>query len=181
MEMAEIGIRAFTKQIFEDAFFHADTHPGNIFVTPDSRLIYLDFGMVEYIDEKFQQELVEMFIHVVQQDWDAFYNDMVQADIMPAEVDKERVLPIFREVTAAQLGYSDRRYTLAEVSQKYYAVMRDYPFRLPDRFLFLTRTAASMEGVVFRADPAFKFLPVALPFFSKLVLSRVDVENPWII
>lgn len=181
IEMAEIGIRAFTKQIFEDAFFHADTHPGNIFVTPDSRLIYLDFGMVEHIDEKFQQELVEMFIHVVQQDWDAFYEDMVRADIMPAEVDRERVLPIFREVTAAQLGYSDRRYTLAEVSQKYYHVMRDYPFRLPDRFLFLTRTAASMEGVVFRADPSFKFLPIALPFFSKLVLSRVDMDDPWII
>lgn len=181
IEMAEVGIRAFTKQIFEDAFFHADTHPGNIFVTPDARLIYLDFGMVEYIDEKFQQELVEMFIHVVQQDWDAFYEDMVRADIMPVEVDREQVLPIFREVTAAQLGYSDRRYTLAEVSQKYYAVMRDYPFRLPDRFLFLTRTAASMEGVVYRADPSFKFLPIALPFFSKLVLSRVDHENPWII
>lgn len=181
IEMAEVGIRAFTKQIFEDAFFHADTHPGNIFVTPEGQLIYLDFGMVEYIDEKFQNELVEMFIHVVQQDWDAFYDDMVRADIMPAEVDKERVLPIFKEVTAAQLGYSDRRYTLAEVSQKYYAVMRDYPFRLPDRFLFLTRTAASMEGVVYRADPSFKFLPIALPFFSKLVLSRVDVENPWII
>jgi predicted unusual protein kinase regulating ubiquinone biosynthesis (AarF/ABC1/UbiB family) len=181
LEMAEIGIRAFTKQIFEDAFFHADTHPGNIFVTPAGDLVYLDFGMVEYIDDKFQQELVEMFIHVVQQDWDAFYEDMVRAGIMPEEVDRERVLPIFREVTAAQLGYSDKRYTLAEVSQKYYAVMRDYPFRLPDRFLFLTRTAASMEGVVYRADPSFKFLPIALPFFSKLVLGRVDVENPWII
>ena len=181
IEMAEIGIRAFTKQIFDDAFFHADTHPGNIFVTPDARLIYLDFGMVEHIDEKFQNELVEMFIHVIQQDWDAFYEDMVRADIMPREVDRERVLPIFREVTAAQLGFSAKRYTLAEVSQKYYAVMRDYPFRLPDRFLFLTRTAASMEGVVYRADPSFKFLPIALPFFSKLVLSRVDMEDPWIL
>lgn len=181
LEMAEVGIRAFTKQIFDDAFFHADTHPGNIFVTDAGNLVYLDFGMVEYIDEKFQNELVEMFIHVIQQDWDAFYDDMVRADIVPAEVPKEELLPIFSEVTAAQLGYSDKRYTLQEVSKKYYAVMRDYPFRLPDRFLFLTRTAASMEGVVYRADPSFKFLPIALPFFSKLVLSRVDHDNPWII
>jgi predicted unusual protein kinase regulating ubiquinone biosynthesis (AarF/ABC1/UbiB family) len=181
LEMAEVGIRAFTKQIFEDAFFHADTHPGNIFVTDQGNLVYLDFGMVEYIDEKFQNELVEMFIHVIQQDWDAFYDDMVRADIVPAEVPKEELLPIFSEVSAAQLGYTDKRYTLQEVSQKYYAVMRDYPFRLPDRFLFLTRTAASMEGVVYRADPSFKFLPIALPFFAKLVLERVDHDDPWII
>ncbi|MEB3329823.1 MAG: hypothetical protein VKQ33_11375, partial [Candidatus Sericytochromatia bacterium] len=88
---------------------------------------------------------------------------------------------IFTDVWAAQLGFTDRRYTLQEVSDKFYALMREHPFRLPDRFLFLTRTAASMEGVVYRADPSFKFLPVALPFFAKLVLRRVDMENPWII
>ncbi|MEB3197372.1 MAG: AarF/ABC1/UbiB kinase family protein [Candidatus Sericytochromatia bacterium] len=181
LEMAGLGIQAFTKQIFEDAFFHADTHPGNIFVTPDARLIYLDFGMVEYIDEKFQRELVEMFIHVIQQDWDAFYDDMVRADIVPPDVPRQELLPIFTDVWAAQLGFTDRRYTLQEVSDKFYALMRRYPFRLPDRFLFLTRTAASMEGVVYRADPSFKFLPIALPFFAKLVLRRVDVENPWIL
>jgi predicted unusual protein kinase regulating ubiquinone biosynthesis (AarF/ABC1/UbiB family) len=181
MEMAALGIRAFTKQIFEDAFFHADTHPGNIFVTPDARLVYLDFGMVEYIDEKFQRELVEMFIHVIQQDWDAFYDDMVRAEIVPPQMPRERLLPIFTDVWAAQLGFTDRRYTLQEVSDKFYALMREHPFRLPDRFLFLTRTAASMEGVVYRADPSFKFLPIALPFFAKLVLRRVDMENPWII
>lgn len=38
-----------------------------------------------------------------------------------------------------------------------------------------------MEGVVYRADPSFKFLPIALPFFAKLVLRRVDIENPWIL
>jgi predicted unusual protein kinase regulating ubiquinone biosynthesis (AarF/ABC1/UbiB family) len=181
IEMAEVGIRAFTKQIFEDAFFHADTHPGNIFVTEDKRLVYLDFGMVEYIDEKFQTELVEMFVHIIQEDWGAFYDDMVRADIVPAEVDRETVLPIFTDVFRAQLGFGDKRYTLQDVADRFYSIMRDYPFRLPDRFLFLTRTAASMEGVVYRADPSFKFLPIALPFFAKLVLGRVDVENPWII
>lgn len=181
IEMAEVGIRAFTKQIFEDAFFHADTHPGNIFVTPDKRLVYLDFGMVEYIDEKFQAELVEMFVHIIQEDWPAFLEDMVRADIVPPQVDREKLLPIFTDVFKAQLGFSEKRYTLQDVSDRFYSIMRDYPFRLPDRFLFLTRTAASMEGVVYRADPSFKFLPIALPFFAKLVLRRVDVENPWLI
>nr|AHZ45645.1 ABC-1 domain-containing protein [uncultured bacterium] len=181
IEMAEIGMRAFTKQVFEDAFFHADTHPGNVFVTPDARLVYLDFGMVEYIDDKFQSELVEMFVHICSQNWGAFLEDMVRADIVPAEVDRAVLMPIFTDVWIAQMGLGEKRYTLQDVSDRFYAIMRDYPFRLPDRFLFLTRTVASMEGVVYRADPNFKFLPIALPFFAKLVLRRVDVENPWII
>lgn len=181
IEMAQIGIRAFTKQVFEDAFFHADSHPGNIFVTKDARLIYLDFGMVEEIDETFQAQLVEMFIHIIQQKWPEFLEDMVKAGIVPEETPREELLPIFTDVWSAQLGYTDKRYTLQEVSDRFYAIVRRYPFRLPERFLFLTRTCASLEGVVYRADPSFKFLPIALPFFAKLVLSRIDMENPWII
>ncbi|HEY9722969.1 MAG TPA: AarF/UbiB family protein, partial [Oscillatoriaceae cyanobacterium] len=181
IEIAEVVIRAFTKQVFEDCFFHADSHPGNLFVTPEGNVVYLDFGMVEEIDPAFQAQLVEMFIHVIQQDWPAFLEDMVNAGIVPAETPREALLPIFTDVWAAQLGFTDKRYTLQEVSDRFYAIVRQYPFRLPERFLFLTRTSASLEGVVYRADPSFKFLPIALPFFAKLVLSRIDVENPWII
>lgn len=181
IEMAEIGIRAFTKQVFEDAFFHADSHPGNIFVTKDARLIYLDFGMVEEIDDAFQAQLVEMFVHIIQQRWPDFLEDMVKAGIVPDEAPRDELLPIFTDVWSAQLGYTDKRYTLQEVSDRFYEIVRRYPFRLPERFLFLTRTCASLEGVVYRADPSFKFLPIALPFFAKLVLSRIDMENPWIL
>jgi predicted unusual protein kinase regulating ubiquinone biosynthesis (AarF/ABC1/UbiB family) len=181
IEMAQIGIRAFTKQVFEDAFFHADSHPGNIFVTKDARLIYVDFGMVEEIDDTFQAQLVSMFVHIIQQRWGDFLEDMVQAGIVPEEAPRDELLPIFTDVWSAQLGYTDKRYTLQEVSDRFYSIVRRYPFRLPERFLFLTRTCASLEGVVYRADPAFKFLPIALPFFAKLVLSRIDMENPWIL
>lgn len=181
IEIAEVVIRAFTKQVFEDCFFHADSHPGNLFVTPEGNIVYLDFGMVEYIDEAFQAQLIEMFIHVIQQDWPTFVEDMVRASIVPEEAPREELLPIFEDVFAAQLGFTEKRYTLQEVSDKFYAIVRRYPFRLPERFLFLTRTAASLEGVVYRADPGFKLLPIALPFFAKMVLSRVDGENPWII
>jgi predicted unusual protein kinase regulating ubiquinone biosynthesis (AarF/ABC1/UbiB family) len=181
LEIAEVVIRAFTKQVFEDCFFHADSHPGNLFVTPEGNIVYLDFGMVEYIDEAFQTQLIEMFIHVIQQDWPTFVEDMVKASIVPEEAPREELLPIFADVFAAQLGFTAKRYTLQEVSDKFYAIVRRYPFRLPERFLFLTRTAASLVGVVYRADPGFKLLPIALPFFAKMVLSRVDGENPWII
>lgn len=182
LDMANLGIKAFVKQIFEDAFFHADTHPGNVFVTPEGSLIYLDFGMVEELEPNFQRALVEMFVHIIQRDWDAFLADLVRADVVPPEVPKEELLPIFTEVMDAQFGFAgERKMTLQEVSDRFYKIMQRYPFRLPDKFLFLTRTAATMEGVVFRADPSFKFLPVALPFFAKLVLRHVDVEDPWIL
>lgn len=180
-EIAALVMRAFTKQVFEDCFFHADSHPGNLFVTTEGNVIYLDFGMVEYIDEVFQQQLVEMFIHVIQQDWERFLDDMVRAGVVPVEAPRELLMPIFVDVFSAQLGHSGRHYTLQEVSDKFYAIVRNYPLRLPERFLFLTRNTATLEGVVFRADPDFKFLPIALPFFAKLVLSRVDAENPWIL
>lgn len=62
--LAEELFRAYLKQIFVDGFFHADPHPGNVFLTDDSRIALLDLGMVDRIGPRLQEQLLQMVMAV---------------------------------------------------------------------------------------------------------------------
>jgi len=63
-ELAEELFRAYLKQIFIDGFFHADPHPGNVFITPDRRLALLDLGMVARLTPRLQEQLLQMVMAI---------------------------------------------------------------------------------------------------------------------
>jgi len=170
LTVANRGVRAFIKQLLEDGFFHADTHPGNIFVRPDGEVVYLDFGMVDTIPEDLQVHLVDCFLHLVYREFDAFVTDLVRLGFLHEEVDRSRVIPLVEEIYEAQIGEGQRPYTTAEILGRLRPIMHDHPFYLPDRFAFLMRTVSTMEGVVLRHNPGYQFLAVGLPYAGKLML-----------
>lgn len=171
VEVANLGVRAFIKQVLEDGFFHADTHPGNILIRPSGEVVYIDFGMVDSLPEESQHILVDLFIHLVHLNFDGFITDLIKLDFLPADVDRARILPIVEDVYTTQMGLSGETYSLKEILDRVSEVMYDYPFFLPERFAFLMRSVGSMEGVVLEREPAYKFLNVGLPFAGKLMLN----------
>ena len=60
--LRDIGVRSFFRQVMTCGFFHADPHPGNIFVMDDMRLAYIDFGMVGLIDDKTLGQLNQLIL-----------------------------------------------------------------------------------------------------------------------
>jgi len=62
--LAEEVFRAYLKQIFIDGFFHADPHPGNVFITPDGKLALLDLGMVARLAPRLQEQLLQMVMAI---------------------------------------------------------------------------------------------------------------------
>lgn len=171
VEVANLGVRAFIKQVLEDGYFHADTHPGNILIRPTGEVVYIDFGMVDTLPEDSQHILVDLFIHLVHLDFDGFITDLIKLDFLPENVDRERVLPIVEDVYTTQMGLTGTTYSLKEILDRVSEVMYDYPFFLPERFAFLMRSVGSMEGVVLEREPTYKFLNVGMPFAGKLMLN----------
>ncbi|HEY9854498.1 MAG TPA: AarF/ABC1/UbiB kinase family protein, partial [Stenomitos sp.] len=169
--IANLGVRAFIKQVLEDGFFHADTHPGNVLIRPDGEVVYIDFGMVDTIPADLQGILVDLFIHLVHLNFDAFITDLIRLNFLPEQVDRARVLPIVEDIYTTQMGLTGRTYSTREIIDRVSHVMYDYPFYLPERFAFLMRSVASMEGTVLAHVPDYKFLNVGLPFAGKLMLN----------
>lgn len=170
-DIANLGVRSFIKQVLEDGFFHADTHPGNVLVKPNGEVAYIDFGMVDTFEADLTHAMAALFVHLLHEDFHAFVTDLIHLGLLPPEVDYELALPIIEDVYQAQIGTSETRYTLSQVVERLGGIMFTYDFTMPEKFAFLMRAMSSMEGIVLQVDPHFKFLEVALPFAAKILLS----------
>lgn len=175
-KIAEILADCVLKQIFVDGFFHADPHPGNIFVIGKNKICFLDFGLVGRLDETKKFRLV---------------------DILIASIDKDidRIIDIFRELGALELTDEDKlRIALEEVFDKYYGIMLEefdvnVFFKdlvkiisenkvriLPDYFLLL-KTLVTAEGVGKMLDPHFNLTEKAKGMTRDLIKEKYGVAR----
>lgn len=148
------------RQIFREGLFHADPHPGNVFVLPDGRLCLHDFGMIGELDEPMREALAELLEATVRGDARAATDAYADLGIVGPDVDRgalERDLgELLREV---------RQRPVAEVSvgdalQRLLRIGSRHRVRNPGSILLLTRAFLLLEGVLRRLDPALNVVEV---------------------
>lgn len=141
------------RQIFREGLFHADPHPGNLFVLPDGRLCLHDFGMIGELDEPMREALAGLLEATVRGDARAATDAYLDLGIVGPDVDRgalERDLgELLREV---------RQRPVAEVSvgdalQRLLRIGSRHRVRNPGSILLLTRAFLIVEGVLRRLDP----------------------------
>lgn len=169
-----LGVRAFIKQLLEDGFFHADTHPGNIFVTPRGEVVYIDWGMTDTVPRPTQLKLVDIFLHMMRGEYDALAEDLVDLEMFPPDLDRSMLIPVLTDIYETQLGKRGQLMSMNQIIERISDVLYLYPFRLPERFSFMMRTVGTMEGVVLETWPTFRFLDIGMPYAAKLLLTIPD-------
>ncbi|TNF54822.1 AarF/ABC1/UbiB kinase family protein, partial [bacterium] len=88
-ELAKKGVDAYFKMILEDGFFHADPHPGNIFVMPDGRIGLMDFGIVGWLTPDIMETIAGAFLAFINKDFDDLVSQYMELGFIPEEVDIE--------------------------------------------------------------------------------------------
>jgi len=167
-----LGVTCFVQQLLEDGFFHADTHPGNILVTPQGEVAYLDWGLVATFPTSLRLALVGCFLDLVREDWNGLVTGLSGLGMFPPDVDRTRLIPLLKDMVDIQIGRKGTRMLpLGEVLERLMVILEDQPFYLPDTLATLVRTASTMEGMVLETWPEFKFLEVALPAAARLMLA----------
>lgn len=165
------GVRATIKQILEDGFFHADVHPGNLFVDREGRLVYIDFGMVGAITPFVQEKIVDVFLHSVHRRYDLLVEDFIALEFLSPEVDRQALVPVAAHIFQSQYGEKDQRLTVKEIFAAVSQVLYEYPFRIPEKIAFILRTIITLEGIIHQLWPDFRFLEVAGPYAAKILLT----------
>src|SRR5262245_11309013 len=167
--MIENLIEFYGEQLLIHGFFHADPHPGNILIRPDSRIVLLDYGMVLEITPELQQDLVRIVIAAVRSDVDelismAYKLDMLEYDVSPAVV---------REAMQAIIAiHLDRRLTQRQIQEITYQILGTFyrfPLRLPSSFVYILRAGVLIEGIGLAYDPNFNSLTTSIPIYKGIV------------
>lgn len=167
--IAQLGAKAYLRQLLHDGFFHADPHPGNIAVSPEGALIFYDFGMMGQVQTITREKLLQTFFGIAQKDAAQVVESLVELGALsPAE----DMGPVRRSVQYMLDNFMDKPFeaqSVAQISDDLYEIAYSQPFRFPATFTFVMRAFSTLEGVGKGLDPDFNFMEVAKPFATELM------------
>ncbi len=178
-EITKKGAAAYFQMILQDGFFHADPHPGNIFVLSDGRLGLVDFGIMGRVTDENMQYFADTIVALVEHDFDKLAQEYVNIGFVPEEtVDIERFqrelkeelaefLEPYYSMTVKQIDFSAYVDRLTQLSIR-------HRLRMPQNLYLVNKALITMEGLLRRLDPNFNFIEVATPYVTKLIRKRKD-------
>lgn len=184
-EVASVLVGTYMQQIFEDGFFHADPHPGNLFVTPtgeidaegrpDWKLTFIDFGMTGRVPDNLRSGLREALIAIGTQDGARLVRAFKTLDVLLPTADLKLIelasMQVFDRFGGMSMG--DLRGIshdeMMSFGLQFGELMREMPFQLPENLLLLGRTIAILSGMCTGLDPEFNLWEVLAPYATRLV------------
>lgn len=178
--IARLCFRAMMKQIYEDGFFHADPHPGNVFVggSPEHPIIgIVDLGMVGRLSPRMRELTIDVVVACLRQDHDAIAEALYAIGTPTRKVD----MNAFRaEVAVLSEKYLGKAIKDIEIS----AMVRDlvrggtkFGIEIPTDFVMMGKSLMTIEGIGKEIDPEFDFIEEARPIFSELLRKRYSPER----
>ena len=175
---------AIFEQLFRHGVFHADPHPGNIFVTPDAqapegfRLTFIDFGMMGQSSPETRTHLRRLLLAVTARDGGGLVSE---AEAMGVLLPSADTVELERALTALFARFGGKGFAeLREVDPREFTafadefgeVMRDLPFQLPEHLLLIFRTVSLTSGVSTTLDPDFNVWDAVEPFAAQLITEQ---------
>jgi len=188
-EVANLLLDTYLKQIFEDGFFHADPHPGNLFVTPlrtvpergkpDWRLTFVDFGMVGSVPDELRKGLREMVIAVGTQDAGRMVRSFQTLHVLLPSANLQEIEQMSASIFDMLWGKSMDELTrfspqeMFQFADRFREMMYSMPFQLPQNLLMLGRTVAILSGMCTGLNKNFNLWEQLEPYASKLISQEV--------
>jgi predicted unusual protein kinase regulating ubiquinone biosynthesis (AarF/ABC1/UbiB family) len=172
----QIGVTAGLQQLLEYGFFHADPHPGNLFAMSDGRMAYIDFGMMDQLEETTKETLVDALVHVVNKDYEDLAKDFVKLGFLTPETDIRPIIPALEVVWGDAIGKNVGDFNFQTITNDFSELMYEYPFRIPAKFALIIRSLITQEGIALSLNPNFKIVEVAYPYIAKRLLTGESPE-----
>jgi len=175
-QFVQIGVRAGLRQLLEFGFFHADPHPGNLFLTPDGRLAYIDFGMMDQLTQEAKEQLADALVHLVNKDYTELARDFVRLGFLPPDTDITPIVPMLEWVWQEAVGTQIRDFRFKDATDSFSDLMYRYPFRVPAHFALIIRSLVTQEGIAMSLDPDFRIVDAAYPYVAQRLLTGETPE-----
>ncbi len=175
-KLAVKGVRIFYEQVFRDNFFHADAHPGNIWVDPsrleEPRFIALDFGIMGSLPETDQYFLAQNFIALFERDYARIAQLHVEAGWMPANLRIDELEAAIRTVCEPYFTRPLSQISLADLVVKLFRTAQRFELTLQPQLILLQKTLLNIEGVGRMLDPDIDIWAVAHPVLKRILRER---------
>ena len=153
--LAEELFGAYLKQFLIDGIFHADPHPGNVFLTDDDRIALLDLGMVGRVTRSFQDNLLRLMIAISEGRGEAAAEAAIKMGEAKEGFERESFKRRITDLVADNNDAVLSRLNAGKVTLEITRISADCWFRLPAEFTMIAKALLNLDRVVYTLDPSF--------------------------
>jgi ubiquinone biosynthesis protein len=165
-KLAQDGVEIFFTQVFRDAFFHADMHPGNIQVNQQGQYIALDFGIMGTLTEVDKNYLAQNFLAFFQRDYRAVAQAHVDAGWTPADTRVDEFEAAIRAVCEPIFDRPLKEISFGKVLLRLFQTSRRFNMEIQPQLVLLQKTLLNIEGLGRDLDPDLDLWKTGKPFLE---------------
>lgn len=175
--LARVALNAILHMVFENGFFHADPHPGNLFALPGNKIAILDLGMVGRLDEEMRDKMADLIISLNTRDTDgvarALYSigkSEQRVDFVEFKKDVGEVLDKIQGLPLSEIHFSEILNELIQGAKK-------NRIKVPNDYTLMGKAIITIEGIGRVLDPTLNLEEEAEPFVRKLIQDRWSTKR----
>ena len=176
--LARAGVEIFFTQVFRDGFFHADMHPGNIFVATDpanfGKYIALDFGIMGTLPETDKNYLAHNFLAFFRRDYHRVATAHLESGWVPPETRVDELESEIRAVCEPIFDRPLKEISLGRVLVQLFKASRRFNVEIQPQLVLLQKTLLNVEGLGRQLDPDLDLWVTAKPFLERWMQDQVS-------
>jgi ubiquinone biosynthesis protein len=171
--LARAGVEIFFTQVFRHGFFHADMHPGNIFVSDDGRYIALDFGIMGTLTEVDKSYLAQNFLAFFNRDYRRVAQAHLDAGWVPAGTRVDEFETAIRAVCEPIFARPLKEIYFGKLLLRLFQTSRRFNVEVQPQLVMLQKTLLNIEGLGRELDPDLDLWKTAKPFLERWMREQV--------
>ena len=176
-KLARDGVEIFFTQVFRDGFFHADMHPGNIFVARDGRYCGVDFGIMGTLSEADKRYLATNFMAFFHRDYHRVALAHLDAGWVPADTRVDEFEAAIRSVCEPIFDRPLKEIYFGKLLLRLFEVSRRFRMQIQPQLVLLQKTLLQVEGLGRQLDPELDLRRTAQPILERWVNEQVGVAG----
>lgn len=169
---------AYLKMIFEDGFYHADPHPGNIFVSPEGKIIFLDFGMAGHIDPALRESLTNLIISIQFNDIDVLIEALSELGLIKDAGSEKPILKIkLEELLNKYYSLSSKFIDPTAFLRDLIEIFAGTQGKIPTNLMLLSKTLVIRDEISRKLDPDHNFGEMTGPYVKQMLEERTKASH----
>ena len=174
--LAERGVELFFTQVFRHNFFHADMHPGNIFVSPVGRYMAVDFGIMGTLNPVDQRYLAENFLAFFRRDYRRVAELHVESEWVPSGTRVDEFESAIRTVCEPIFEKPLKEISFGNVLLRLFQTARRFNMEIQPQLVLLQKTLLNIEGLGRQMYPDLDLWQTAKPFLERSMSEQIGVR-----
>lgn len=172
--IARRGAELVMEQIFRHGFFHADPHPGNLFILPGNVVCFIDFGQMGRLTRQDRDDFTALVASLVRKDEEGITTGVLRCTVQMGEIDRERLQRDLVFFVDRYLYQPLDKLEAAKIFQDLLGLVTRHRLSFKPGLYLMMKALSTLEGVGMMLDPGLQLFTLAKPFMQRLQMERLN-------